>query len=158
MKRIIGVVALVGIALFSCQQRPAEAPKPAEETEKSPVEQTEKREEVVGDKGVGPITEIKLGPIDHSLVKRGKEIFDSKCASCHKLEERYVGPPLKDVTKKRKPEWIMNMILNPAEMVQKDPIAKQLLAEYLTPMPFQDVSQEDARAILEYLRSVDENK
>jgi mono/diheme cytochrome c family protein len=122
-----------------------EAPKPAEQ-----------KEETVSDKGIGPITEVKLGPIDQNLVKKGKEIFDSKCASCHKLEERYVGPPLKGVTKRRKPEWIMNMILNPTEMEQKDPIAKQLLAEYLTQMTFQNVSQEDARAILEYLRSVDE--
>lgn len=52
----------------------------------------------------------------------------------------------------------MNMILNPSEMVQKDPIAKGHLAEYPTQMPFQNVSQEDARAILEYLRSVDEGK
>lgn len=44
------------------------------------------------------------------------------------------------------------MILNPSEMIQKDPIAKELLAKYPTPMPFQNVSEEDARAILEYLK------
>lgn len=148
---------LVPLALFfiSCQQKPSEktmeAPKPAEQPA-----QVERKEEAVSDKGIGPIKEVKLGPIDQNLAKKGKEIFDSKCASCHKLEEKYVGPPLKGVTKRRKPEWIMNMILNPSEMVQKDPVAKQLLSEYLTQMTFQNVSQDDARAILEYLRSVDE--
>jgi hypothetical protein len=52
----------------------------------------------------------------------------------------------------------MNMILNPAEMTQKNRIAKQLLAEYMTQMTFQDVSQDDARAILEYFRQQDGQK
>jgi mono/diheme cytochrome c family protein len=154
MRKAFAIVPFVALMLLSCQQKTQEEPKPAQRVEApKPAEQ---KEETVSDKGIGPITEVKLGPIDQNLVKKGKEIFDSKCASCHKLEERYVGPPLKGVTKRRKPEWIMNMILNPAEMEQKDPIAKQLLAEYLTQMTFQNVSQEDARAILEYLRSVDE--
>jgi len=154
MRKAFAIVPFVALMLLSCQQKTQEEPKPAQRVEApKPAEQ---KEETVSDKGIGPITEVKLGPIDQNLVKKGKEIFDSKCASCHKLEERYVGPPLKGVTKRRKPEWIMNMILNPTEMEQKDPIAKQLLAEYLTQMTFQNVSQEDARAILEYLRSIDE--
>jgi cytochrome c2 len=154
MRKAFAIVPFVALMLLSCQQKTQEEPKPAQRVDApKPAEQ---KEETVSDKGIGPITEVKLGPIDQNLVKKGKEIFDSKCASCHKLEERYVGPPLKGVTKRRKPEWIMNMILNPTEMEQKDPIAKQLLAEYLTQMTFQNVSQEDARAILEYLRSVDE--
>ena len=45
--------------------------------------------------GVGPITEpVKLGPIDEKLVQQGEAVFNSKCAACHKLEERYVGPAL----------------------------------------------------------------
>lgn len=152
MKKLFLILPLSGFLLFSCKEKPAEAPKP---TTTAPSSEKPK-EEASSDKGIGPITEVKLGPIDQNLVKRGKEIFDSKCASCHKLEEKYVGPPLKGVTKRRKPEWIMNMILNPSEMEQKDPVAKQLLSEYLTQMTFQNVSQDDARAILEYLRSVDE--
>ncbi len=152
MKKLFLILPLSGLLLFSCKEKPVEAPKP---TQTAPLSEKPK-EEAVSDKGIGPITEVKLGPIDQNLVKKGKEIFDSKCASCHKLEEKYVGPPLKGVTKRRKPEWIMNMILNPSEMEQKDPVAKQLLSEYLTQMTFQNVSQDDARAILEYLRSVDE--
>jgi hypothetical protein len=49
----------------------------------------------------------------------------------------------------------MNMVLNPVEMTQKDPTAQELLATYLTQMTFQNVSEEDARAILEYFRQLD---
>lgn len=109
--------------------------------------------------GVGPIKEeLKLEPINDNMVKRGKEIFDMKCIACHKFDSRLVGPPLKDVTKRRRPEWIMNQILNPVEMAQKDPVTKELFAQYMVQMTFQDVNTLDARALLEYMRAVDENK
>lgn len=105
--------------------------------------------------GIGPIKEpLQLGPIDPDLVARGKEIFDVKCSACHKLFSRWVGPPLGDVLEKRTPEFVMNMILNPDEMIKKHPEVKDLLREYLTVMTFQNVTVDDARAILEYLRSV----
>jgi mono/diheme cytochrome c family protein len=107
-------------------------------------------------KGVGPVQEQKLDPLDLQLATQGKEIFINKCSACHKLGERYVGPALKDTTKRRTPEWIMNMILNPQEMTQKDPTAQALLEEYLMQMPFQNVSTAEARAILEYFRHYDE--
>jgi mono/diheme cytochrome c family protein len=110
-------------------------------------------------KGIGPINEVKLSPqIDMNLVKKGEDLFKIKCSACHKIEERYVGPALKGVTQRRTPEWIMNMILNPEEMTKKDPIAKELLAEYLTPMVAQVKDTSEARAILEYLRFVDSQK
>lgn len=115
----------------------------------------QKQGEVVSDKGVGPITHVELGPVDENLAQKGKLVFEQKCIACHKFDERYVGPPLKGVTQRRKPEWIMNIILNPSEMLDKDPTAKELLATYLTPMTFQDVSHQQARAILEYFRQVD---
>lgn len=106
--------------------------------------------------GIGPITQpITLGPIDNNLADKGAKIFETKCTSCHKLNERYVGPSLGNVTARRKPEFIMNMILNPDGMLKKHPEVRKLLADYLTPMTFQNVTQEDARAILEYLRRAD---
>ncbi len=106
--------------------------------------------------GIGPVKEVQLGAIDKNLVEKGKTIFDTKCASCHKFDQRLVGPPLQDVTKRRKPEWIMNMILNPQQMTQENPAAKELFATYLVQMTFQDVSHDDARALLEYFRSIDD--
>ncbi|MFN3603872.1 MAG: c-type cytochrome [Leptonema sp. (in: bacteria)] len=106
--------------------------------------------------GVGPVqTKLDLGALDANLAKKGQKIFEEKCTACHKIEERYVGPSLKDVTKRRTPEWIMNMILDPMKMTAEDPDAKALLAEYLTQMTNQNISLEDARAILEYFRLID---
>lgn len=106
--------------------------------------------------GIGPITALEVGPINEVLAKQGQTIFETKCAACHKMDTKYVGPALGDVTKRRTPEWIVNMILNPEEMTQKDPTAKQLLEEHLIQMTFQDISQEDAIAVLEYFRLYDE--
>lgn len=103
--------------------------------------------------GIGPIKkEVQVGPIDENLAKQGAEYFRLKCTGCHKLEQRYVGPKLRGVTSFRSPTYIMNMILNPAEMVQKHPVARGLLTQYYTIMSPQGVNEEIARAILEYLR------
>ena len=107
-------------------------------------------------KGIGPITDIALKPIDASVAAHGQEVFDTKCSACHKWEERYVGPALAGITERRKPEWIMNMILNPEEMIKEDEQARALFVEFLTPMTFQNVSEEDAEAILTYFRSMDD--
>ena len=106
--------------------------------------------------GVGPVKEVDLvGGIDQAMAEKGKSIFEAKCSACHKFDQRYVGPALEGVTERRHAAWIMNMIINPQEMTQKDPVAKKLLAEYMTQMVAQDVTQDDARALLEYFRQVD---
>lgn len=105
--------------------------------------------------GVGPIKEkIQLGEIDQIKAKTGEKLFTEKCTQCHKLDERYTGPALRDITTRRTPEFILNQILNPEEMTKKHPEAKKLLATYATQMTFQNVTVDDAKAILEYLRSV----
>ena len=105
-------------------------------------------------KGIGPITSVEIGPLDQAMADQGAEIFQAKCSSCHKTDERYIGPSIGGVTERRTPEWIMNMIMNPDEMVKKDPIAKELLAEYLAPMANQNISEDEARKIYEYFRTL----
>jgi nitrous-oxide reductase len=107
-------------------------------------------------KGIGPIKgPVKLGAIDPTLVSKGKTVFEAKCTACHKIDERFVGPALRGVTKRRQPEWIMNMIMNPVEMTQKDEIAEELLEKYATQMANQSVGGDDARALLEFFRQTD---
>ncbi len=104
--------------------------------------------------GIGPVTApLELGALDAALAERGEELFQLKCMACHRLDERYIGPPLGDVLDRHTPAYVMNMMLNPTEMVERHPYAEALLAEYLAPMPFQDLSEADARALLEYLRT-----
>ena len=108
------------------------------------------------DIGVGPVRHVDLGPIDATKAQIGKEIFESKCTSCHKWsEEKYVGPGLKGVTKRREPEWIMNQIMVPDQMTAEDPIAKELLATYMTQMTNQNITEDQARNLLEYFRQQD---
>lgn len=109
-----------------------------------------------GEMGVGPVQQkVELAAINPALVAQGQKTFQEKCSACHKIGERYVGPDLKGVTQRRKPEWVMNMILNPQEMTQKDPTAKELLGTFMTQMTFQNVTPEEARAILEFFRQND---
>ncbi|WP_299823852.1 cytochrome c [uncultured Pontibacter sp.] len=110
-------------------------------------------------KGVGPVTSVEVGAeVDQALAANGKSIFEGKCSACHQLsDQKVVGPGLAGVTGKRKPEWVMNMIINPEEMTKKDPTAKKLLAEHLTQMTNQNVNEQDARAILEFLRQNDQS-
>ena len=106
--------------------------------------------------GVGPVKSVDVASFDAALAEKGKTIFEGKCSACHQLsDQKIVGPGLKGVTERRKPEWIMNMIVKPVEMTQKDPQAKALLAEHLTQMTNQDIQEPDARALLEYLRQND---
>ncbi len=106
------------------------------------------------DLGIGPVKEVKLGPIDEKLTQQGKSLFEMKCAMCHSLDERKIGPALRDVTEQRTPEFIMNLLVNTSEMEQKDETMKKLISEYSVPMTDLELSEKDARALLEYLRSV----
>ncbi len=107
-------------------------------------------------KGVGNYTDVKLGEIDAAKADLGKAVFVTKCTTCHKLtDEKFVGPGLSGITKRRTPEWILNMVTNPELMIKSDPLAKKLFEEILSPMANQNISDEEARNILEYLRQND---
>lgn len=110
--------------------------------------------------GIGPVTEpfALSSNIDTAQAKEGESIFESKCAMCHKLDERYVGPELGNVLAQRSPEYVVNMIMNPLEMTAKHPEARKMLGEYMNQMPYQNVTLVDAKKILEYLRSIEKSQ
>jgi mono/diheme cytochrome c family protein len=101
--------------------------------------------------------EPKAPPVNEELADKGEELFKTKgCIACHTIGKgRLTGPDLAGVTQRRKLEWIQNQILHPEEMVEKDPITKELLATYLVKMPNQNVTPEEAQAIIMYLREKD---
>lgn len=107
-------------------------------------------------KGVGPISSISLPEdIDTELVGQGKKLYQKYCSACHKPAQRFVGPAPKGILDRRSPEWIMNMILAPDKMIKEDPVARQLLMEYNgSLMVNQGLNKEEARAILEYFRTL----
>lgn len=107
--------------------------------------------------GKGKFTNVTLThPLDQKMIAGGKSIYDVKCGSCHKLTgEKLVGPGWKGVTDRRRPEWIMNFVTNTEEMIDKDPQAQALLEVCMVRMPNQNLSDEDARNVLEFMRSND---
>lgn len=106
--------------------------------------------------GFGPIKKkLYLMPVDNAMAGEGQKIFESKCAACHKLDERYVGPAQRNVLQRLSPEFFMNMVLNPEENLEKHPHAKDMLAQYMQKMTNQNINLEDARKLLEYFRLLD---
>lgn len=111
----------------------------------------------LANKGVGPVKNLDLPEtIDMAMAEEGKNLYKTKCSACHKVDKRFIGPSPIGVMKRRSPEWIMNMILDPEGMVKNDPIAKQLLIEYNgSPMANQSLTEEEARKILEFFRTLE---
>ncbi len=107
-------------------------------------------------KGIGPITEVKLeGTIDEDLAKTGEGIYKQNCLICHKPDTKFIGPAPKGILDRRTPEWIMNMILEPGQMLKNDPLAKDLFMEFNgSPMSDMNLTTEQARAVLEYFRTL----
>jgi len=105
--------------------------------------------------GIGPVTEEpELGPIDPAMAEKGKELFIQKCATCHYLDIKKTGPPLRDVTKRRSAAYVLNQVQNPEKMGKLHPDGKKLVAQYMQYMTIQGITPEIARQLLEFLRSV----
>jgi len=107
------------------------------------------------DLGIGPVKKVELGPLNNKMVGEGKTIYTNQCIICHDLDQNKLGPALKNVTKTRTPEFIMNILLNPAQMQSQNATVKALLKQYNNlPMPDPALNHAKARSVLEYLRSL----
>lgn len=154
MRKIkIVTVALLfagSLSLFSCSENKAQESEPAQETSTTTEAQT----------AALPMPEVQLStPLSQEWVTSGKNVYEMKCQSCHRLtDEKLVGPGWKDITKKRQAGWIMNMITHPDEMLNTDAEAQKLLEICLVKMPNQNVTQDEARHIIEFMRSNDGEK
>ncbi|MGB5437701.1 MAG: cytochrome c [Maribacter sp.] len=160
-------VLLISLLMLSCggkeekkkegfsvkQQKPA-----TEKAVETPATSGEKASERIDltSKGVGPIKSVTLNEtIDDAMAVKGKEVYDQMCLACHRIGKKFIGPPPNGVLERRTPEWVMNMILNPEQMVKEDPLAKELLVEFNgSPMANQGLTEEQARAVLEYFRTL----
>jgi len=159
MKKIVLCLAF-GALVASCGEK-KEAKKDGFEVNRTKTveKKAEKVEAVPVDldnKGIGPIKNLDFpADIDAEMAARGKAKFDAICVACHMVDQRMIGPAMKGVYDRRSPEWVMNMILNPNEMLQKDPIAKALLKEYNNAIMLdQNLTEVEARELAEYLRTL----
>ncbi|HSE83454.1 MAG TPA: cytochrome c [Thermodesulfobacteriota bacterium] len=101
--------------------------------------------------------------LGEELHEKGERVFQEKaCVSCHTIGGgKLVGPDLKGVTKRREEGWLRKWLKSPETMIYTDPIAKEMLKEYLVPMPNQGLTDEDIDALISYFKhedSKDEDK
>lgn len=170
MKRVsaLGVSALLCLFLFACGGKEEKSKEgfsiDRNQTTEKVGDTQEPSDEVpasqritLDNKGVGPIKSLKLDPeIDQQMVEAGAALFKTNCSACHKIDKRFIGPSPKGIMQRRSPEWIMNMILDPQLMVEQDRCAKDLLIEFNgAAMANQNITEDQARSILEYFRTLD---
>ncbi|WEK33912.1 MAG: c-type cytochrome [Candidatus Pseudobacter hemicellulosilyticus] len=153
MKRLLFSLSVLGTAsvlLFACQEGVKKDPKPVDLKDLT-ANQTEVHGDLVKESDI-----ILKTPLDAPMVTAGKATYELKCQSCHRLSgEKLVGPGWKEITTRRKPVWIMNMILNVDIMLEKDTAAQALLEQCMVRMPNQNITKEQGREVLEFMRSND---
>jgi cytochrome c len=158
MKKVILLIAL-GAFVASCGGKKEEK---KDGFEVSRTKSADKKEGSAGvpvdldNKGIGPIKSLDFAAdIDTEMAARGEAKFNAICVACHMVEQRMIGPAMKGVYERRSPEWVMNMMLNPDEMLKSDPIAKALLKEYNNAIMLnQNLTEDEARDLAEYLRTL----
>ena len=156
--KIILQLLTIALVMGACGGgQKSELPPPKKLSEAKAVTPEEAMKDWKNNKGIGPIKSVTLGgDVDQAMVEDGQKVFEELCTACHKVGKKFIGPAPDGIMTRRTPEWIMNMILNPVEMTQQDPIAKQLLIESNgAPMANQGLTEDQARAILEYFRTLE---
>jgi len=162
MKKLL-LSSLVLIILFSCGSNEStdqnSEKSSADATNATPGDDNKSGENPSYDlhRGEGKFTKVDLGStLDVAKADVGKKVFDVKCGACHKLsDEKLVGPGWAGVTGRHAPEWIMNFITNTDAMIEKDPKVQAQLEICLVRMPNQNLSDDDARNLLEFMRKND---
>lgn len=159
MRKIVGLLAIVAV-MASCGEKKEEKKDGFEmnrtKTETKAVEAQEGVPVDLNNQGVGPFKDITFAAeVNTDMATAGEAKFKAICTACHMAEQRLIGPALKGVYERRSPAWVMNMIINPDVMLREDPIAKALLKEYNNAIMLnQNLSEEDTKAVAEYLRTL----
>ena len=86
----------------------------------------------------------------------GETLFKANCASCHKPNERYVGPALQGVINRwENKELLYAFVRNSQEVISRNAYAKKLYDEYKqSPMlPYPNLKDQDIDDILRYCQN-----
>lgn len=95
-------------------------------------------------------------PMDESKTAQGEQLFQKKgCSACHAFGRKLNCPDLKGVTSRRTAEWMENQILHPEIMIKEDPISRQLFTQFALQIPNQGLTQDEARAVIEFFKKKD---
>ncbi len=102
---------------------------------------------------------ISLGLIGLVLAQseeKGKTLFQQRCAACHKLEQKLIGPPLAGISQRREKNWFAQFVTNSQALIQSgDKQAVEVYEAYNKQVmpPHPDLSQEDIEALWVYLNA-----
>src|SRR6185437_2774320 len=160
LTKFIEIVAIAGVFAWGCNSGPQQSGDNKDQNTATESKGTNETQGADDSKGIGKFTHVELThPLDQGMINTGQKIYDLKCSACHKLTNvKLVGPGWKGVTDRRKPEWIMNFVTNTDEMINKDPNAQALLEQCMVRMPNQNLTDAEARDMVEFMRKNDGKK
>lgn len=150
------LLSSVTITLIACgggSEKKSDDSKQSATTATDNTAEKEKNEK----RGVGKFTHVDIpAALDKAMADAGSKIYDTKCMSCHRLtDEKLVGPGWKGVTSRRQAEWVMNFVTNTDEMLANNAEAQAMLEICMVRMPNQNLSDDDARHVYEFMRKND---
>ncbi|WP_085518746.1 c-type cytochrome [Marivirga sericea] len=99
-------------------------------------------------------------PTSEEAIANGEKLFKNNCAVCHQVQQKMVGPALKNVYERRELPWLLNFISNSQKVIQSgDEYAVNLYNEYgKAVMPnFDYFADEEIKSILGYIKYQTEN-
>ena len=103
-------------------------------------------------------TKSEVPTQDAALVEAGATLFKGNCTVCHQIDEKLIGPPLRDLHKRRPITWIKSFIKNSQQVIESgDEYALSLYKEYnQTQMTAFDFSDEELNSLIAYIISESE--
>jgi len=158
-KKLITVAGIASIlSIAACGGGNEKAPEKASGSGEAPKSMVAEPASYDPNRGEGKFdaSNVAVGALDAAMAAKGKSIAETKCFSCHKTtDEKLVGPGWSKVTSRHSPHWIMNFITNPDPMIDKDPEVQAQLEICLVRMPNQNLGDDEARSIVEFMRQND---
>ncbi|MFI5156210.1 MAG: c-type cytochrome [Chitinophagales bacterium] len=150
------LLALISLFVFACSnnsspqnKEPGASPEQAKPSGANPNYDQQR--------GEGKFSKVDIpATLDAAKAEAGNKVYSVKCSACHRLtDEKLVGPGWTGVTHRHSAEWIMNFATNPDVMIDKDPKVQAMLEICLIRMPNQNLSDDDARNVYEFMRKND---
>jgi mono/diheme cytochrome c family protein len=96
-------------------------------------------------------------PLTAQDAVEGEKLFSENCTSCHVIDgPKGIGPNLRDVNARRKPEWLLKWVKNSTKVIESgDPIATKLFEENnkVSMTSFEYLADNQIKSILKYIET-----
>ncbi|WP_422361579.1 cytochrome c3 family protein [Reichenbachiella sp.] len=94
-------------------------------------------------------------PTDEATISAGEKLFKANCTVCHAVNDKVIGPALRDIHKRRNLDWIKAFVKNSQKVIQSgDEYAVNLYNEYnKTEMTAFDFEDAEIASIVGYLKA-----